>query len=54
MYERNGFLRKRLYRSESCEGCPLKKTCTKAQGEREITVSLKYHRYKQQARENSQ
>ncbi|MGG3507194.1 transposase [Paenibacillus lautus] len=35
IYERNGFLRKRIYRSESCEGCPLKKTCTKAEGDRE-------------------
>ncbi|WP_237566399.1 transposase [Paenibacillus sp. EZ-K15] len=43
--------KKRLYRSESCEGCPLKKTRTKAQGDREITVSLKYLRYRQQARE---
>ncbi|MGG4092290.1 transposase [Paenibacillus lautus] len=34
-----------------CEGCPLKKTCTIAQGTGEITVSLKYLRYKQQARE---
>ncbi|WP_179090643.1 MULTISPECIES: hypothetical protein [Paenibacillus] len=30
------------------------KTCTKAQGDREVTVSLKYLRYKQQAREISQ
>ncbi|WP_430180428.1 transposase [Paenibacillus lautus] len=43
--------KKRLYRRESCEGCPFKKTCTKAQGDRKITVSLKYLRYKQQARE---
>jgi len=44
-------IRKRHYRSESCEGCPLKPSCTKAQGNREISVSLKYLRYKQQARE---
>ncbi|MFF2484558.1 transposase, partial [Paenibacillus sp. NPDC058071] len=44
-------LRKRHYRSESCEGCPLKPSCTKAQGNREISVSLKYLRYKQQVRE---
>lgn len=37
--------------AKGCEGCPLKETCTKAQGDREITVSLKYIRYKQQARE---
>jgi len=43
--------RKRHYRSASCEGCPLKASCTKAQGNREISVSLRYQRYKQQARE---
>ena len=44
-------IRKRYYRSESCEGCPFKATCTKAQGNREISVSLRYLRYKQRARE---
>ncbi|WP_338552557.1 IS1182 family transposase [Paenibacillus sp. KS-LC4] len=44
-------VRKRHYRSASCEDCPLKEACTKAQGNREISVSLKYLRYKQQVRE---
>ncbi|GKU76650.1 IS1182 family transposase [Paenibacillus sp. L3-i20] len=44
-------LRKRHYRSENCEGCPLKEACTKAKGNREISVSLKYLRYKKQIRE---
>lgn len=44
-------IRKRHYRSESCEGCPLKEACTKAKGNREISVSMQYLRYKQQARE---
>jgi transposase len=44
-------LRKRHYRSESCEGCPFKELCTKAKGNREISVSMKYLSYKQQARE---
>lgn len=44
-------IRKRHYRSASCEDCPLKEACTKAQGNREISVSLKYLRYKQQVRE---
>ncbi|WP_144407019.1 IS1182 family transposase [Paenibacillus sp. IHBB 10380] len=44
-------IRKRHYRSESCEGCPLKASCTKAKGNREISVSLRYLRYKQHARE---
>ncbi|MCK9860107.1 transposase [Paenibacillus sp. ATY16] len=35
----------------SCEGCPLKDKCTKAQGDREIKVSKEYLRLKQQARE---
>lgn len=44
-------IRKRHYRSEGCEDGPLKEACTKAKGNREISVSLKYLRYKQQARE---
>ncbi|MBP1156918.1 hypothetical protein ACVLD2_004429 [Paenibacillus sp. PvR052] len=32
----------RHYRSESCEGCPLKPHCTKAQGNREVKISMKY------------
>ncbi|MFM9277391.1 IS1182 family transposase [Paenibacillus jiagnxiensis] len=42
---------KRHYRSEGCEGCPLKEACTKAKGDRQISVSMKYLNYKQQARE---
>ncbi len=41
----------RHYRSASCEGCPLKPQCTKAQGNREVKVSLNYVRLKNQARE---
>nr|WP_246359082.1 transposase [Paenibacillus phytorum] len=41
----------RHYRSTSCEGCPLKAKCTKAEGDREIKVSMKYLRLKNQARE---
>lgn len=48
----SGFeIRKRHYRSKNCEGCPLKSDCTKATGNREISVSLRYIRYKQQVRE---
>ncbi len=41
----------RHYRSLSCEDCPLKPSCTKAVGNREIQVSLRYMRYKQQMKE---
>ena len=41
----------RHYRSTSCEECPLKPQCTKAQGNREIKVSMKYLRLKGQARQ---
>lgn len=41
----------RHYRSISCEGCPLKTSCTKAAGNREVEVSLEYLRFKQQVRE---
>ncbi|WP_143191725.1 transposase, partial [Paenibacillus sp. P46E] len=42
---------KRHYRSQSCEGCPLKERCTKAAGDREVVVSLERLRYQKQARE---
>ncbi|WP_310552212.1 IS1182 family transposase [Paenibacillus glufosinatiresistens] len=41
----------RHYRSTSCEACPLKPQCTKAEGNREIKVSLKYLRFKEQTRQ---
>ncbi|ADM70752.1 hypothetical protein GMA19_02945 [Paenibacillus polymyxa E681] len=44
-------IRKRHYRSNSCEGCPLKERCTKAAGNREVVVSLERLRYQNQARE---
>lgn len=44
-------IRKRHYRSQSCEGCPLKESCTKASGNREVVVSLERLRYQKQARE---
>nr|WP_245237714.1 transposase [Paenibacillus ihuae] len=44
-------IRKRHYRSKSCEGCPLKDRCTKAAGNREVAVSLERLRYQSQARE---
>ncbi|MEJ8546699.1 transposase [Brevibacillus borstelensis] len=48
----SGFeIRYRHYRSTSCEGCPLKPSCTKAAGDREVKVSLRYLRFKQQVRE---
>ncbi|MDQ8733073.1 transposase [Paenibacillus sp. LHD-38] len=48
----SGFeIRHRHYHSVSCEGCPIKSACTKAQGDREVRVSLRYMRYKQQVRE---
>ncbi|WP_339310892.1 transposase [Paenibacillus sp. FSL M7-0896] len=44
-------IRRRHYRSSSCEGCPLKERCTKAAGNREVVVSLERLRYQKQARE---
>uniref|UniRef100_UPI0018DC994F transposase n=1 Tax=Paenibacillus zanthoxyli TaxID=369399 RepID=UPI0018DC994F len=43
--------RKRHYRSQNCDGCPLKERCTKAAGNREMVVSLERLRYQKQARE---
>ncbi|WP_136604998.1 IS1182 family transposase [Paenibacillus dokdonensis] len=44
-------IRRRHYRSQSCEGCPLKDRCTKAAGNREVAVSLERLRYQSQARD---
>jgi len=44
-------VRLRHYRSQDCTGCPFKAQCTKAKGNREIRVSLRYLKYKQQVRE---
>ncbi|CAH1058082.1 hypothetical protein PAECIP111894_04255 [Paenibacillus pseudetheri] len=46
-------IRKRHYRSQNCEGCPLKERYTKATGNREVMVSLERLRlrYHKQARE---
>ncbi len=44
-------IKHRHYRSSSCEDCPLKPSCTKAAGNREIKVSLRYQRFKNQVRE---
>lgn len=43
-------IRKRHYRSSDCQDCPLKEHCTKAAGNREVTVSLEGMRYRNQAR----
>lgn len=49
----NGYTRKlRLYEAENCKGCPFKAQCTKAKGNRIIRVSLKWEKYKKQAKEN--
>nr|WP_138787797.1 transposase [Paenibacillus thermoaerophilus] len=47
-------IRTRHYRSANCEGCPLKAACTKAKGNREISVSLTYWRQKKEMRERLQ
>ncbi|MDQ0192850.1 hypothetical protein J2T20_001199 [Paenibacillus wynnii] len=39
-------IRKRHYRSASCEDCPLKSSCTKVTGNREVTVSMEALRYR--------
>ncbi|QWU16937.1 Transposase [Paenibacillus sophorae] len=44
-------IRKRHYRSQNCDGCPLKERCTKAAGNREMVISLERLRYQKQARE---
>ncbi|MGG0816224.1 IS1182 family transposase [Paenibacillus alvei] len=41
----------RHYRSQDCMSCPLKAACSKANGNREIRVSMQYLRYKQRVQE---
>ncbi|MFC4811110.1 transposase [Paenibacillus sp. GCM10023250] len=48
----SGFeMEKRHYRCEGCTDCPLKAKCTKAAGDREISVSLRYMAQKKAIRE---
>ncbi len=44
----------RIYKSVSCEGCPLKEKCTTAIGTRTIQVRPQLEVYKKQARDNLQ
>jgi hypothetical protein len=49
----NGYLStRRHYECESCQDCPLKSQCTKAQGNRQIQVSFQLREFRRQAREN--
>lgn len=52
-YTQNGYKRMmRRYEGESCQGCPLKSECTKSKGNRTIGVSVKWEKYKKQAKFN--
>lgn len=42
----------RRYESENCEGCALKKECTKSQGRRSLDVNFRLWNFQKQAREN--
>jgi transposase len=49
----NGFeSERRHYECHSCQDCPLKSQCTKAEGNRRIQISFKLLEYRRQAREN--
>ena len=49
----NGYAsQRRHYQCQTCQGCPLKSECTKAEGNRGIEVSFKLMEYRRQAREN--
>lgn len=43
---------KRYYECDACNVCPFKERCTKAKGNRKISVSPALRQYKQKAREN--
>lgn len=40
-----------VYRAKNCQGCPLRKQCHKAQGNRSIELNHKLFRYKKKVRE---
>ena len=40
------------YECESCEGCPYKKSCTRAKGNRKISLSKKFIEQRKQSLEN--
>jgi hypothetical protein len=42
----------RYYECDACGDCPFKERCTKAKGNRKISVSVALKQYKQKAREN--
>jgi len=43
---------RRHYECQSCQDCPLKSQCTKAEGNRRIQISFKLLEYRRQARKN--
>lgn len=49
----NGYqTNRRIYACENCEGCELRKQCTKAKGNRQIRISFQLLEYRGQARNN--
>jgi transposase len=44
--------KRRHYECEDCGGCPLRSQCTRAEGNRKLTVSFELRRMRAQAREN--
>jgi len=49
----NGYqTNRRIYTCENCEGCALRKQCTKAKGNRQIRISFQLLEYRRQARNN--
>lgn len=42
----------KVYKSEGCEGCPMKQQCTKAEGDRTIQINPNLERHKEIIKEN--
>ncbi|HMA61203.1 MAG TPA: IS1182 family transposase [bacterium] len=52
-YTQNGYKRlMRRYECENCQGCPFQSECIKSKGNRTIHVSVKWEKYKKQAKLN--
>jgi len=49
----NGYIsQRRIYKAESCSGCQLRERCHKSEEDRQIRISFRLKKFKEQARQN--
>lgn len=50
---KTGFVsEKAVYKCESCEGCPYRQNCTKAKGEKSLTISHRFYELRKESQDN--